>query len=72
MRPGCRHCGYAGRPRWANGHLAVLAALLWLVPRAFLSQGFYPFLILPTIALTVWAALAIRPICPACGRPRQG
>jgi len=70
--PGCRHCGYAGRPRWANGHLAVLAALLWLVPLGFLVQGFYPFLIVPAMAVTVWAVMAVRRTCPSCGRPWRG
>lgn len=68
----CPHCGYTGAPRWTNTYLAVVAGLLWVAPLAFLSQGFYPFLILPAIALTVWAVIAIRPVCPACGRPWRG
>ena len=69
MTERCPHCGHAGRPRWSNPYLAVVAAVVWLVPLAFLSQGFYPFLIVPAIALTVWALVAVRRVCPSCRRP---
>ena len=72
MSSNCPHCGFAGPPRWTNTYIAVVAALVWLAPVAFLSQGWYPFLILPAIALTAWAVMAIRPVCPACGKPWRG
>ena len=68
----CRHCGYTGRPRWSSRWLAVVAAVVWLIPLAFLSQGFYPFMVVPAIALTIWAAIAIKRVCPSCGKLWRG
>ncbi|MCO6412283.1 MAG: hypothetical protein J5I92_06025 [Thiogranum sp.] len=43
---------------------------IWIVPLAFLAFGYWPFLLLPAIAVTVWAVFAIHLQCPACGAPR--
>jgi hypothetical protein len=67
----CVHCGYRGRPGWRPGWLALLAVLVWLLPLGFLSQGFWPFFLLPSIAITAWAFTAVRRVCPGCGRPWQ-
>jgi hypothetical protein len=45
--------------------------LVWLLPLGFLSQGFWPFFLLPSIAITVWAVSAVRRVCPGCGKPWQ-
>jgi hypothetical protein len=45
----------------------VLILPLWLVPLGFLSQGYWPFGILPLTLLTVWAALSVQKTCPICG-----
>jgi len=31
-----------------------------------LSLGFWPFFLLPAVALAAWVWLALRPLCPAC------
>jgi len=66
----CPHCDYHGRPRLAPAWLAWLAVLVWLLPLGFLSMGFWPFFLLPSIALTAWAVSAVRRVCPQCGRHR--
>jgi len=67
----CAHCGYTGRSRWKPAWLAVLALLVWLLPLGFLSQGFWPFFLLPSIAITAWAVTAVRRVCPGCGKRWQ-
>jgi hypothetical protein len=42
---------------------------VWLIPLGFLLAGLWPFFILPSIAITVAAILAVRPACAQCGRP---
>ena len=67
----CSHCGVTGklclRPAW----LAWLALLVWLLPLGFLSLGFWPFFLLPSIAITAWALTAVRRVCPGCGKRWQ-
>jgi hypothetical protein len=67
----CAHCAGTGRPVWRPLWLALLALLIWLLPLAFLSMGFWPLFLLPSIAITAWAVTAVRRVCPACGRPWQ-
>jgi len=55
-------------PAW----LAWLAVLVWLLPLGFLMHGLWPFFLLPSIAITAWAASAVRRSCPQCGRPWRG
>jgi hypothetical protein len=69
--PRCVHCGYRGRPAWRPAWIAVLAVLVWLLPLGFLSQGFWPFFLLPSIAITAWAVSAVHRVCPGCGKPWQ-
>ena len=38
-----------------------------MVPLGFLSLGYWPFFLLPAVALTAWAWIAARSLCPACG-----
>jgi hypothetical protein len=64
----CTHCGSSGRLRLEPAWLLRLALLIWLVPLGFLSMGFWPFLLLPSIAVSAWAAMVVRPACPQCGR----
>jgi len=64
----CPHCEYRGRPRLQPAWLLWLALLVWLVPLGFLTAGFWPFLLLPSIAISAWALMAVRPVCPQCGR----
>jgi hypothetical protein len=68
MRKPCSHCDYSGRPRLEPAWLLWLALLIWLVPLSFLSMGFWPFLLLPSIAISAWAFMTVRPVCPQCGR----
>jgi len=63
----CDQCGYIGAPRREGLGLVWLAAFMWLVPVAFLSFGFWPFFLLPAIAVSVWAYLAYQTRCPTCG-----
>ncbi|MDH3527570.1 MAG: hypothetical protein OEN52_03860 [Gammaproteobacteria bacterium] len=67
----CPHCGTSRRPRLEPAWLLWLALLIWLVPLGFLSMGFWPFLLLPSIAISAWAFLAVRPVCPQCGKRRK-
>lgn len=67
--PRCAHCGHRGRPRLRPAWLAWLALLVWLLPLAFLSLGYWPFFLLPAIAISAWALGAVRRHCPRCGRP---
>jgi hypothetical protein len=67
--PRCTHCGFTGRPRLRPAWLAVLALLVWLLPLGFLSMGFWPFFLLPSIAITAWAVGAVRRVCPDCCTP---
>jgi hypothetical protein len=64
----CAHCHYTGRPRLRPAWLLWLVFLVWLVPLGFLAHGFWPFFLLPAVALTAWAAVAVRRTCPNCGR----
>ena len=64
----CAQCGYAGRPHLKPAWLAWLAGLIWLLPLGFLLAGLWPFFILPSIAITAAALLAVRPACPRCGQ----
>jgi len=67
----CAHCGFTGRPRLRPAWLALLAVLVWLLPLGFLSMGFWPFFLLPSVAITAWAVSAVRRVCPRCGQPWQ-
>jgi hypothetical protein len=69
--PRCVHCGYTGRPQLRLAWLAWLALLVWLLPLGFLSLGFWPFFLLPSIAITAWAVTTVRRVCPRCGQPWQ-
>ncbi len=64
----CSHCNYHGKPRLESAWLAGLALLVWLVPLGFLSKGFWPFFILPSIVITIWAMQVVRRVCPGCGQ----
>ena len=67
----CAHCSYHGSPAWRQAWLALLAVLVWLLPLGFLSMGFWPFFLLPSVAITAWAATTVRRVCPRCGQPWQ-
>jgi hypothetical protein len=67
----CARCGFTGRPRLRPAWLAWLALLVWLLPLGFLSMGFWPFFLLLSLAITVWAVTAVRRVCPGCGKPWQ-
>ncbi len=47
-----------GRRARRNRWLRLAALLTWLPPAAFLAAGYWPFLLLPAIAVTAWALLA--------------
>ena len=63
----CTHCNYTGRARLQPAWLLWLAVLVWLVPLGFLTQGFWPFFLLPAVAVSAWASMAVRRTCPNCG-----
>jgi len=63
----CEQCGYTGAARREGRGLVWLAALMWLVPLAFLSFGFWPFFLFPAIAISAWAYMAYQSRCPGCG-----
>lgn len=65
--PACAHCNYPGRPRLQPAWLLWLAILVWLVPLGFLAQGYWPFFLLPAVAISAWAFTAVRRTCPNCG-----
>ena len=67
----CAHCGVTGKPRLRPAWLAWLALLVWLLPLGFLSLGFWPFFLLPSIAITAWALTAVCRVCPGCGKRWQ-
>jgi len=52
--------------RWENSWLAWVAGLVWLLPIGFLSMGYWPFFLLPSIAITAWAWFAVQFTCPVC------
>ena len=64
----CPHCRYEGRPQFRPVWLVWLACLVWLIPLGFLLAGLWPFFILPSIAITAAAIMAVRQCCPQCGR----
>ncbi|HSH30310.1 MAG TPA: hypothetical protein VK971_10415 [Thiohalobacter sp.] len=51
-----------------NIWLIPATLLVWLVPIAFLSHGYWPFFLLPAIALTIWSLIAVKRECGRCGR----
>jgi hypothetical protein len=53
----CAHRGYPGEP---------VRETVWLVPLVFLAAGYWPFFLLPAVAMTAWVWLGLRPLCPAC------
>lgn len=63
----CRHCGYQGKARRRHTWLSAVAAVLWVAPVSFLMLGYWPFLIVPAMVMTVWAWLARKSTCPRCG-----
>lgn len=63
----CAHCNYTGRPRLQPAWLLWLAVLVWLVPLAFLAHGYWPFFLLPAVAISAWAVTAVHRSCPHCG-----
>jgi hypothetical protein len=69
MMAACAYCNSTGRPRRRPAWLLWLAVLVWLVPLGFLAQGYWPFFLLPAVAISAWATVAVRRTCPNCGRP---
>lgn len=64
----CVHCNDTVRPRLQPAWLLWLAVLAWLPPLAFLSLGYWPFFLLPALAINAWAVTAVRRTCPTCGK----
>lgn len=64
----CVHCDFRGRPRLRPAWLLWLAILVWLLPLGFLARGYWPFFLLPALAIDAWAATGVRRTCPRCGR----
>jgi len=60
----CAHCKYHGRPRLEPAWFAWLAVLVWLLPLGFLSLGFWPFFLLPSVVITAWVVTAVQRTCP--------
>jgi len=63
----CKHCGYSGRFSRQHTWLSGLAVVVWIIPLGFLAQGYWPFLIMPAILVTIWAMLSRVWVCPQCG-----
>lgn len=42
--------------------------VVWFIPIAFLSHGYWPFFLLPAIALTVWSLIVVKRECGRCRR----
>ncbi|WP_158675410.1 hypothetical protein [Thiohalobacter thiocyanaticus] len=51
-----------------NLWMIPVTLLVWLVPVAFLSHGYWPFFLLPAIAITIWSLIAVKRECARCGR----
>lgn len=64
----CAYCGHTARPLLKNLWLIPVTLLVWLIPVAFLSHGYWPFFLLPAIAITIWSLIAVRRECVRCGR----
>lgn len=62
----CQKCGYSGRPELEQGWLIAVALIAWIIPLSFLSMGFWPFFLLPAVAITAWALMGVRLRCPSC------
>ncbi len=67
----CSHCGYVGKLELDQAWLMLAAVAAWIIPVVFYSFGFWPFFLLPAIAITAWAITAVRPRCPACKKRWQ-
>jgi DNA-directed RNA polymerase subunit RPC12/RpoP len=64
----CEYCGSTGSPLREGLGLVWLAVVMWLVPIVFLSFGFWPFFLIPALAVSIWAYLGYRLRCPDCGK----
>lgn len=42
--------------------------VIWLIPIVFLSHGYWPFFLMPAVAMTVWSLIAVKRECNKCGR----
>jgi len=49
--------------------LVPVTAIAWVIPLSFLSFGYWPFFLLPAVAITAWAVMAVRLRCPSCRQP---
>ena len=65
----CSNCGYTGGPQLEQAWLIPVAVVAWIIPLSFLAVGYWPFFLLPAIAITAWALLAVRLRCPSCKQP---
>ena len=68
--PHCPRCGESAGSRWINVGPALLCAVLWVVPVAFLMLGMYPFGVIVMIVATWWAVRRVRRVCAYCGADR--
>ena len=64
----CAYCGHTDRPVLKNLWMIPVTVLIWLVPITFLSHGYWPFFLVPAIAVTVWSLIAVKRECTRCGR----
>lgn len=64
----CAYCGHTARPVHRNLWMIPVTLLVWLIPVAFLSHGYWPFFLLPAIAITIWSLIAVKRECARCGR----
>ncbi|MGB0721708.1 MAG: hypothetical protein ACPGU7_04855 [Gammaproteobacteria bacterium] len=65
----CPKCGYDGPVRISSWKHLRIAAVLWLLPLVFATQGLWPFGILIALGYTLWAYFDAPRACPRCGKP---